>query len=173
MEDWDQDRRNKVFANRKQQWQADKQRLEEPHHGIGTRFIGNHMEGSSPMGIERVGAARSAHHFGSSTLTTKGPEAAGGPVPPEPPSASGGGDLGGRAAPLGRLVQGVGRQGGPPEPLAAPTVTGTRQGLIGSFSVSTADPALRAGELTPALSQTFPGAGHPGRATGRSALNPD
>jgi hypothetical protein len=143
-------------------------------HPVGsTRFIENHMEGSGPLGIERVGAERSAHLFGSSTLATKGPEAAGGPVPPEPPSASGGGDLGERAAPLGRLVQGVGRQGGPPEPLAAPTVTGTGQGLIGSFSVSTADPALLAGALVPALTQAFPGAGHPGRATGRSVSDPD
>ncbi len=125
------------------------------------------------MGIERVGAERSAHLFGSSTLATKGPEAAGGPESPEPPSASGGGDLGERAAPPGRLVQGVGRQAGPLEPFAAPTVTGTGQGLVGNFSVCMADPALQAGALVPALTQAFPGAGHPGWATGRSALNPD
>eukprot|EP00972_Heterocapsa_arctica_P107066 15772824-Heterocapsa_arctica.AAC.1 len=120
------------------------------------------MEGSSPMDIERVGAAR------TTALSTKGPEAAGGPVSPEPPSASGGGDLEKRVAPLGRLVQGVGRQGGPPLQLAAHTVTGTGQGRIGSFSVCTADSAL-----APALTQAFPEVGHPGRATGRSVSDPD
>ena len=94
-------------------------------------------------------------------------------MPPELPSTSEGGDLGGRAAPLGRLVQGVGRQGGPPEPLAALSVTGAGQGLIGRQFVSTADLALQARTLGPAIAQVFPGAGDPGRAAGRSVSNPD
>eukprot|EP00972_Heterocapsa_arctica_P075758 11173829-Heterocapsa_arctica.AAC.1 len=60
MEYWDQDRRNKVFATRKQQWLVAKHQKDVTHPVGGTRFIENHMEGSSPMGIERVGAARSA-----------------------------------------------------------------------------------------------------------------
>eukprot|EP00972_Heterocapsa_arctica_P054131 7977552-Heterocapsa_arctica.AAC.1 len=40
MDHWDQDRRNKVLASRKQQWQIAKQKKEEPHQAGGTRFIG-------------------------------------------------------------------------------------------------------------------------------------
>eukprot|EP00972_Heterocapsa_arctica_P103294 15221746-Heterocapsa_arctica.AAC.1 len=106
MEDWDQDSRNNVFATRKQQWLVANKRKEGIHSVEGTRFGENHLAGSSPQGTERVGAEHSAHHSGSCTFSTQGPEAAGGPVPPESPSDSGGGDLGGRSAPLGRLVQG-------------------------------------------------------------------
>eukprot|EP00972_Heterocapsa_arctica_P025020 3688144-Heterocapsa_arctica.AAC.1 len=53
MENWDQDRRNNVFANRKQQWLVDKLRKEGTHQVGGTRFGKNHMEGSSPLGIEQ------------------------------------------------------------------------------------------------------------------------
>eukprot|EP00972_Heterocapsa_arctica_P027157 3993759-Heterocapsa_arctica.AAC.1 len=60
-------------------------------------------EGSGLMGSERAGTKRSRRHRGSSAFLSVGPEAAGGPAPPEPPSAREGGDLGGRAAPLGRL----------------------------------------------------------------------
>ena len=173
MDHWEQGRRNEVLANRKQQRQAAKQKLEGGHHAGGTRFVGNDLEGSSTRGSERAGTARNAHLTGSSAFSTKGPKAAGGPVPPEPPSAREGGDLGGRAAPLGRLVQGVGRQGGPPEPLAASSVLGSGQGQIGRHFVGTADLALQAGTLGPAVAQVFPGAGDPGRAAGKSVSNPD
>eukprot|EP00972_Heterocapsa_arctica_P010974 1608604-Heterocapsa_arctica.AAC.1 len=66
-------------ANRKQQWQTAKQKLEGGHHAEGTRFVGNPLEGSSPLGSERAGSARNAHHTGSNALSTEGPKAAGGP----------------------------------------------------------------------------------------------
>ena len=130
-------------------------------------------EGSGLLGSDRAATKRSRHHSGSSALLTVGPEAAGGPVPPEPPSAREGGDLGGRAAPLGRLVQGVGRQGGPLEPLAALSDSGAGRGLAGSQVLSAAGLALQAGQFCPTTTQAFPGAGDPGRAAGRGIAAPD
>ena len=170
---WDQESRITDLANRKQSWHAEKYRKTDSHREGSTRLTKSHASGSGPQGIRKGGVKHSAPTFGSDVFPTKGPEAAGGPGPPEPPSASEGADREEAGAPLGQLVQGAGREAGPLEPLAAPIVTGTGQGLVGHFSSGMADQTLQGGALVPALTWAFPGAGHPGRATGRSALVPD
>jgi hypothetical protein len=170
---WDQESRITDLANRKQSWHAEKYRKTDSHREGSIRLTKSHASGSGPQGIRKGSVKHSAPTSGSDVFPTKGPEAAGGPGPPEPPSASEGADREEAGAPLGQLVQGAGREAGPLEPLAAPMVTGTGQGSVGHFSSGMADQTLQVGALVPALTQAFPGAGHPGRATGRSALVPD
>ena len=170
---WDQESRNTDIANRKQSWHAEKYRKTDSHREGIIRLTKSHASGSGPHGIRKGSRQRSPPPSGSTGFSTKGPGAAGGPGPPELPSASEGADREEAGAPLGQLVQGAGREAGPLEPLAAPMVTGTGQGSVGHFSSGMADQTLQVGALVPALTQAFPGAGHPGRATGRSALVPD
>eukprot|EP00972_Heterocapsa_arctica_P094314 13907662-Heterocapsa_arctica.AAC.1 len=100
---WDQESRSADIADRKQRWHADKHRKVDNHPVGRSRFMRNHTKGSGPEGIGRVSAEHSAYNLGSSTFSTRGPEAAGGLGPSEPPSASGGVDLEERGAPLGQL----------------------------------------------------------------------
>eukprot|EP00972_Heterocapsa_arctica_P116085 16451360-Heterocapsa_arctica.AAC.1 len=76
---WDQAARNTDMANRKQQWQANKRRKMDNHPVGSAWFARSQAEGSSPSGNMRKGAEHSAHPFGSSKFSTKGPKAAGGP----------------------------------------------------------------------------------------------
>eukprot|EP00972_Heterocapsa_arctica_P083483 12301133-Heterocapsa_arctica.AAC.1 len=117
---WDQESRITDLANRKQRWHAEKYRQTDSHREGSTRFSRNHATGSDPQGSRKGSAKHSALTLGSNEFSTRGPKAAGGPGPPEPPSASEGVDREEAGAPLGQLVQGAGREAGPLEPLAAP-----------------------------------------------------
>ncbi len=82
---WDQARRNKDIAKRKQQWREESagkeeaQRLEEAQTNTTATGTGG------KLGTDPSEAASSAHPFGSSTLEARGPEWAGGAVPAEQP----------------------------------------------------------------------------------------
>ena len=72
---WDQDARIADIADRKQRWHADKHPKVDNHPVGSSRFTRNQSKGSGPEGIGRVSAGHSAHNFGSSTFSTRGPEA--------------------------------------------------------------------------------------------------
>eukprot|EP00972_Heterocapsa_arctica_P055477 8185482-Heterocapsa_arctica.AAC.1 len=55
---WDQASRNTDFANRKQQWHANKRRKVDGHPVGSGRFRKNNTEGSGPSGSEWEGAER-------------------------------------------------------------------------------------------------------------------
>eukprot|EP00972_Heterocapsa_arctica_P081272 11977457-Heterocapsa_arctica.AAC.1 len=75
------------MADRKQEWQANKRRKMDNRPAGSSRPARSQAEGSGPSGSEWMGVEHSAHPRGTSKFSTSGPKAAGGPEPPEPPSA--------------------------------------------------------------------------------------
>jgi hypothetical protein len=158
---WDQESRLEDLAHRKSDWHAAKIRKLSTRRTGSTRASASAPTGSGPQGSEGAGWLDQQSSSGSGARATKGPEAAGGPGSTEPPSAKKGGDREERAAPPGRLVSGVGRQAGLPEPFAAPTVPG--HSSVGRFSAGTADGVLQAGAMPPASYSTHLSTGSSGR----------
>ena len=158
---WDQESRLEDLAHRKHDWHAAKIRKLNTRRTGSTRASASAPTGSGPQGSEGAGSLFQQFSSGSGARATKGPEAAGGPGSTEPPSAKKGGDREERAAPPGRLVSGVGRQAGLPEPVAAPMVPG--QSSVGRFSAGTADGVLQAGAKPSASYSTHLSTGSSGR----------
>ena len=165
---WDQARRNKDIAKRKQQWREESagkeeaQRLEEAQTNTPATGTGG------KLGTDPSEAASSAHPFGSGTLEARGPEAAGGPVPPDQPPACGGDDRGERVDRPGQLVQCGGRKGGLPEPVSAPLTARSSTDRVSSFSSCSAQPIRLEGKQTPSMFLAFQGAAVPRKADARA-----
>ena len=147
--------------------QEEAQRLEEAQTNTTATGTGG------KLGTDPSEAASSAHPFGSGTLEAKGPEAAGGPVPPDQPPACGGDDRGERVDRPGQLVQCGGRKGGLPEPVSAPMATRISKEQLGSFSSGSAKPIRQERKRIPSMFQAFPGAVAPRKAAARAPAEPD
>jgi hypothetical protein len=170
---WDPARRNADLANRKQQWRVTARDQEVRQQDEDALHRPSRSGAPSSTSSEEPAGRSSKQGAGGSARLAGWPDLAGGPSPPDQPSATKGDDLGERADRLGRLAQGQGREGGPPEPSSASLATGTGLGLAGATFPGSAGQERQVGQLCPTTTQAFPGAGDPGRAAGRGIAAPD
>jgi hypothetical protein len=129
---WDPARCNADLVNRKQQWRATVRDQEVRQQDEDALHRPSQAGARASTSSEEPAGSSSKQGAGGSARIAGWPDAAGGPSPPDQPSATKGNDLGERVDRLGRLAQGQGREGGPPEPSLAFLATGTGLGLAGA-----------------------------------------